>query len=84
MGGLTDIYRVAIEREIRDRRTTERWYRANRWAEWPDLRRENLVILRALVRLARAARRQARAEGIDPITQAKGMTESERAFAWGR
>lgn len=34
-----------------------KWYRENRWAEWSDLRRENYIELRALVKLARAARK---------------------------
>ncbi len=34
-----------------------KWYRENRWAEWSDLRRENYIELRALVKLARMARK---------------------------
>ena len=79
-----DIYRAAVEAAIRERRAVERWYRANRWADWPDLRRENRAALLALVKLARRARKAERAERHDPITQAKAMTEGERQFAWGR
>lgn len=50
-------YRLIIEREIRSRRQTEQWYRANAWAVWTDLRSENLAILRALFAIRREAKR---------------------------
>jgi hypothetical protein len=59
-----------------------KWYRENRWAEWSDLRRENYIELRALVKLARAARKRP-----DPMDQYKSFaswSESEKAGAWGR
>lgn len=37
------------------------WWRTNRWAEWPDIRKEHDTELRALIRLASRARRQAEA-----------------------
>lgn len=55
-----DVYRHELEQAIRERLSVERWYRANRWADWPDLRRDNLAALRALVKLGRRARKAER------------------------
>ena len=78
-------YRTAIEERIAELLRYRSWYRLTPWAAtWSDLRRDNDTELRALLRIARKARRAERAEGRDPITQAKGMTEGERVFAWGR
>ena len=92
---MNDSYRAAIEREIRERRKEELWYRKYRWAYWPDLRHENAVILKALVKIRREIRQaERRAEQRDCITLSKaaydqllsvgGWSESEKAAAWGR
>lgn len=75
------------------------WYRAHRWADWPDLRKENETELRALLAVARGGRCLARrmVERADPVTAAKsaaelnpypeppvGWQENELAAAWGR
>jgi hypothetical protein len=55
---LTDgIYEHLLLDAIRERRAVEQWYRANAWADWPDLRRDNRAALRALLKLARRARK---------------------------
>jgi hypothetical protein len=43
---------------IHDLLVYRRWFRQNRWADWPVERREYEVELRALVRLARKARKE--------------------------
>jgi hypothetical protein len=60
-----DPYRLAIEQRIATLLEWRRWYRTNRWADWSDLRREHTAELRALVRLARAARKAATPDPID-------------------
>ena len=76
---------VLLER-ITDLWIERAWWRYNRWADWPDIRREHTAELRALVAVARRARRLASAEQTDPITEAKGYqehTESEMRMLWG-
>ncbi len=67
---------VVVEARISELWRERRWWRANRWADWPDIRRESDVELRALVRLARTARRlivlAPLPEIVDPITAALG------------
>lgn len=48
------------------------WWRANRWADWPDLRHEHDIELRALVAVARKARDLSRPaiESLDAQAQA--------------
>ena len=80
--------RVVIEERISELLRWRSWYRRNRWADWTPLRHEHEVELRALVRLAREARRIAAAVP-DPMTAAAawtdaGWTESELAEAFGR
>lgn len=55
-------YRVVVEARVAELLRYRRWYRAHRWANWPMLRQEVDVELRALVRLARQARRLAAVE----------------------
>jgi hypothetical protein len=55
-----DVYERFLLEAIRERIADERWYRVNRWAVWTDLRRENRAVLRALVKLARHARKAER------------------------
>jgi hypothetical protein len=75
---------VVVEERIRELLRFRAWYRANPYTvSWPT-RYENDAELRALVRLARRARDVAANAYPDPITQAKGWTESERREAWGR
>jgi len=52
--------RVIVDERIRELLKVRTWYRVNRWAAWTDLRRENEVELRALLRLRRNARNLAR------------------------
>lgn len=42
---------------IHDLLVYRHWFRTNRWADWPTIRAEYEIELRALVRLARQARR---------------------------
>jgi hypothetical protein len=62
---------TGLEEQIRSRWADEQWYRANSWANWPDIRKENIAILRSLIRIARAGRHTARNVAPDPIDQAK-------------
>ena len=75
---------VVMEQRVAELLRYRRWWRANRWADWPELRTQNDAELRALVKLMRRARRIA-ATAYDPITMAKqrGWTESEQRFAAG-
>ncbi len=78
-----DPHRVVIEERIGELLRWRTWYREHRWAEWSDLRREDAAELRALVRLARRARRLE----ADPLTLAKGYedwTSGELQEAFGR
>ena len=50
---------------IKELLTFRRWYRENRWATWTDLRKEHEAELRALVRLARQARKEFRDHPVD-------------------
>lgn len=50
-------YRVVIEKRISELLAVRCLYRRNRWADWPVARVESEVELRALVRLAREARK---------------------------
>jgi len=71
---------VVVEARIGELWRERRWWRTNRWADWPDIRRDSDIELRALVRLARTARRLT---APDPVTAAKGYadwTEAEKAF----
>ena len=52
--------RVITDERIRELLAFRRWYRANRWADWSDLRKEQDAELRALLRLRRLARNLAR------------------------
>ena len=81
-----DAYRIAIEERIAELIRFRSWYRQSPWtAMWSDLRRDNDTELRALIRIARKARRAERLdEQRDPLTAGKGWTESERAYAWGK
>ena len=83
---LAHAYQVAVEERITDLWIQRAWWRYHRWADWPDIRQEQTVELRALVAIARRARRVADALP-DPVTEAKSYdawTESEKAQAWGR
>lgn len=53
--------RVVMER-IAELLRYRRWWRANRWADWPTVRYDLDTELRALLRLAREARRRPEAE----------------------
>jgi hypothetical protein len=64
---------IVIER-IRELLKLRNWYRTNRWADWPDLRKEAELELRALVRLARAARK-AEAAKPDPMDEWKSYAD---------
>lgn len=81
-------YRIAIEQRIAELWRYRQWWRANRWAEHPLRRQETDIELRALVRLARAARRGAAAAARDYDRQveqfyAVPFSESELRYAWG-
>jgi hypothetical protein len=76
---------VVVEERIRELIRFRKWYRSQPyWSNWMDLARDNDNELRALVRLARRARRIA-ATAYDPMTMAKqrDWTESEQRFAAG-
>jgi hypothetical protein len=89
---------VVVEHRIAELLRFRRWYRAQpNWGYWLDLAAANDLELRALVRLARRARRIAATayelpESADPVTAAKGYregytdagyTESEARMLWG-
>lgn len=59
--------RVAVTERIVELIAYRRWYRQNRWADWSVERREHEVELRALLRVARTARRASRA-ALGPAT----------------
>lgn len=71
-------HRVVLEERIRDLLKLRKWYRQNRWAEWPDLRHENEIELRALVALGRKARKLA-ANAPDPLDQYKSFHDWQAA-----
>ena len=80
------VFRIVVEQRISELWRYRRWWRANRGADWPIIRRDLETELRALVRLVRKARKIAAAVP-DPMDVAKGYedwTESELAGAWGR
>jgi len=72
---------VLLER-ITDLWIERAWWRYNRWADWPDIRREHTAELRALVAVARRARRLS-AEADVPI-DTHGWTPGELMEAYGR
>lgn len=78
-------YKAVIEDRIATLWSYRSWYRTHLWADWSDLRRENEAELRALIRLVRLARRLSApvVEQQDPLSQYKGMTESESRAMWG-
>lgn len=81
-----DPYRIVVEERIRELLQWRRWYHANRWADWPDMERDDRTELRALVKLARKARRAAAPDPIDTYkswTDA-GWTTGELSEAFGR
>ena len=51
--------RAIVEERVRQLWSYRQWFRSHRWADWPQERRDLDVELRALVRLARKARRLA-------------------------
>ncbi len=69
--------RVVIEERIATLWLYRKWWRANRWADWPAERLELDGELRALVRLVRAARR---VTAPDPITEAKAWQDGAVAY----
>ena len=72
---------VLLER-ITDLWIERAWWSYNRWADWPDIRREHTAELRALVAVARRARRLS-AEADVPI-DTHGWTPGELMEAYGR
>jgi len=74
---------VLLER-ITDLWIERAWWRYNRWADWPDIRREHTAELRALVAVARRARRLAAAELVPSRDPWAGWSESEKAAGMGR
>lgn len=73
-------YRIAIDERIRELIAWRRWYRQHaEWGSFMVLAAEHRAELRALLKLARQARRTARpvVERMDP------MTEAEARYAWG-
>lgn len=61
---------VVVERRIATLWRERGWWRAHRYADWPLMRQADYHELRALVRLARTARRLRKPEQADPITAA--------------
>jgi len=86
---MTDsIYETVLLVEIRERRALDTWYRRERWADWPDLRRENRAALSALLKVARVARRAQRKADEARENESRRLvepwSESEKAMLWGR
>lgn len=77
-----DVYRHELETAIRERIGVERWFRRNRWADWPDLRRENLAALRALVKLGRRARKAERIAEEHREREERRFAEATREGWW--
>jgi len=85
------IYETVLLAEIRERRALDAWYRRERWAHWPDLRRENRAALSALLKVARVARRAQRKADEAQENESRRLVESwrdaapgELQEAWGR
>ena len=78
--------RVVVEERITELLAYRRWYRAQpNWSNWMDLARDHDAELRALVRLARQARRIAADAVPDPQSYTDaGWTNAELAEAYGR
>ena len=75
---------TAVLGRIRELWAYRAWWRANRWADWPAVRHDLELELRALVRLARAARRVEAARP-DPMAEAKRVTWANGSeAAYGR
>ncbi len=72
-------YRALVDERIHQLLANRRWYRANLWAQWSDLRREDDAELRALLKIARAARKMGAAVP-DPIDRYKAARIGEIAF----
>ena len=68
-------YRIAVDQRIRELWAYRAWYRQNHWAAWSDLRREHDAELRALVRIARAARKGAEAAARDYDSQVHAVED---------
>lgn len=82
-------YGIAVEERIRDLWTWRAWYRRQpNFAVWLDLARDNDRELRALVTIARRARRLAAAapDSVDSWKRYRddGWSEAELATAAGR
>ncbi len=74
---------VSLMTRISDLWAFRAWYRRQaNWSVWMDLAERNRIELRALVAIARRARRIAD-EMPDPIDEYKGYTEAERAYSRG-
>lgn len=71
--------RVLIHERIAELWRWRKWDREHLWAEWTTRRAERAVELRALVRLARAARAQA--EKAATRVGAEAAATSSRAYA---
>jgi len=72
-------YRTLVDERIHQLLVNRAWYRKNLWANWTVLRAEDDIELRALLKIARAARKMA-AAAPDPVDQYKGWTEAEMAY----
>ena len=72
---------TGLEEQIRSRWADDQWYRANSWANWPDIRKENIAILRSLIRIARAGRKTARLAVPDPMDEAAAYLARTRLDA---
>jgi hypothetical protein len=82
---MNDTHRMVIEARIRELLANRRWYRSHLWANWTDLRKEDDFELRALLKLARMARKLA-SEALDPMSaygSFRDWSESELRVAAG-
>jgi hypothetical protein len=83
---------VALESRIHELAVHRNWYVVNRWArgpEWDEMRRDDRLELRALIRLAHKGKRLAReaVERTDAVSIAKAYadwTSGELVAGFGR
>ena len=70
MNTTSEAFESVVMARIRELWHSRSWWRQNRWADWPDIRRDETAELRSLVKLARMARKLAAAKP-DPLDQFK-------------
>jgi hypothetical protein len=75
-----DAFEKTVMDRIHDLLVYRRWFRQHRWADWPQERHDYEVELRALVTLARKARKLS-AAAPDPLDEYKSFHDWQAAEA---